>query len=145
MKSIILFSLFAYALVVAPFFTAKDGNLKLKIFGLKPSQGFIMLALYNSEKGFTTDETIAFRKVKVATQNNSVQTVVLEHIPFGKYAIISYQDVNGNEKMDANFIGIPKEPYGASNNARNSFGPPSFKEALFEFTKNGQEISFQLQ
>jgi uncharacterized protein (DUF2141 family) len=40
-------------------------------------------------------------------------------------------DVNRNNKMDRNFIGIPKEQYGFSNDARGSFGPPCFAEASF--------------
>jgi len=34
-------------------------------------------------------------------------------------------------KLDTNFLGIPKEPYGFSNNPSTLFGPPSFKKASF--------------
>ena len=53
------------------------------------------------------------------------------NLPEGVYAIGIFVDVNRNNRMDRNFIGIPKEQYGFSNDARGSFGPPSFAEASF--------------
>ena len=53
------------------------------------------------------------------------------NLPEGVYAIGIFVDVNRNNKMDRNFIGIPKEQYGFSNDARGNFGPPSFAEASF--------------
>ena len=42
-----------------------------------------------------------------------------------------YIEANENEKLDNNFIGIPKEEYAFSNNARSTFGPPNFESASF--------------
>ena len=52
--------------------------------------------------------------------------------PAGRtYAVGLYLDVNGNNRMDKNFLGMPKEQYGFSNNAKGRFGPPSFEDASF--------------
>ena len=40
-------------------------------------------------------------------------------------------DENRNGKLDTNFLGIPKEGVGASNNPKSRFGPPSFEESMF--------------
>jgi uncharacterized protein (DUF2141 family) len=40
-------------------------------------------------------------------------------------------DENSNIKLDQNFIGIPKEGYGFSNNAESMVGPPRFKKCMF--------------
>ena len=53
-------------------------------------------------------------------------------LPAGQYAVGIFHDVNLNNKIDNNFLGLPKEQYGFSNNARALFGPPSFEEAAFE-------------
>ena len=53
-------------------------------------------------------------------------------LPPGTYAIGIFHDVNLNNKMDNNFLGIPKEQYGFSNNARAFLGPPAFEVAAFE-------------
>ena len=52
-------------------------------------------------------------------------------LPNGTYAIGIFVDVNYNNEMDRNFFGVPKEQYGFSNDAKGSFGPPSFKQASF--------------
>ena len=53
-------------------------------------------------------------------------------LPAGQYAVGIFHDVNLNNKMDNNFLGLPKEQYGFSNNARALFGPPSYEDAAFE-------------
>jgi len=45
-----------------------------------------------------------------------------------------------NKELTTNFIGIPKEPIGFSNNARIKFGPPSFEEAKFNVEKDKQTV-----
>jgi uncharacterized protein (DUF2141 family) len=58
----------------------------------------------------------------------------------GKYAFKYFHDENNNnKKMDTNVIGIPKEGYGFSNNAKGRFGPPDFKDTIFEI-KNDTTI-----
>ena len=62
--------------------------------------------------------------------NTGVATYTFE-LPKGTYAIGIFVDANYNNKMDRNFFGVPKEQYGFSNDAKGSFGPPSFKDASF--------------
>ena len=62
-------------------------------------------------------------------------------LPNGTYAIGIFVDANYNNEMDRNFFGVPKEQYGFSNDAKGSFGPPSFKDA--SFTVSG-DISLQI-
>ena len=45
-------------------------------------------------------------------------------------------DLNKNKKLDTNFLGIPKEPYGFSNEKKGRFGPPKFKEVSFKLNKS---------
>ena len=87
---------------------------------------------------------VRFREaiVKVQTMGELHATL---RLPFGKYAITIFHDVNDNEELDTNFIGIPKEPYGFSNNPKSSFGPPGFDDAVFEFEKDGYEIEIILK
>ncbi len=39
--------------------------------------------------------------------------------------------LNGNKKLDKNFLGIPKEQYGFSNNVMGRMSPPTFDQAKF--------------
>jgi uncharacterized protein (DUF2141 family) len=65
----------------------------------------------------------------------SAQKAVCEFpgIAPGTYAVSVYHDENSNDKLDTNFLGIPREGVGASNNARGHMGPPKFDSAKFEW------------
>jgi uncharacterized protein (DUF2141 family) len=62
----------------------------------------------------------------------------------GTYAISAFHDENNDKKVNSNFIGIPKEGIGVSNNAKGSFGPPKFDDAKFEFTQSDQSVGISL-
>lgn len=51
-------------------------------------------------------------------------------VPAGRYAIRSYQDVNGNHRLDKWLFG-PMEPWGFSYTERMKF-PPSFDDVSFD-------------
>jgi uncharacterized protein (DUF2141 family) len=63
---------------------------------------------------------------------NKKATYTFTKLKPGKYAIKAYHDINSNQKLDTNFLGIPKEKWGVSNNIQANFGPPDFKKMLFE-------------
>jgi uncharacterized protein (DUF2141 family) len=62
--------------------------------------------------------------------------ITIKDIQPGNYAVAIFHDVNQNGKLDKNIFGIPTEDYGFSNNARGSFGPPSYKDCSFSFSNN---------
>ena len=58
-------------------------------------------------------------------------TLTADNLPSGEYAIRVMHDVNGNDELDTNFVGMPTEPYAFSNNARGTFGPARWEDARF--------------
>ena len=97
--------------------------------------GVLHLAIYNSKEVFESDrgdkpgsqpgiEEGAVEKIGKGTYRGSFE------IPSGTYAIGVYIDENENEKLDTNFLGMPKEQYGFSNNSK-AFGIPKFEAASF--------------
>lgn len=50
----------------------------------------------------------------------------------GKYSFKYFHDLNCNKELDTNWLGIPKEALGISNNLGITFGPPSLEKTLFE-------------
>lgn len=62
---------------------------------------------------------------------SSEVTWVLEDISEGSYALKYFHDENNNGELDMNWMGIPTEGFGFSNDAKIVFGPPSVKEMLF--------------
>ena len=63
----------------------------------------------------------------------------------GVYAIQAFQDRNANQKLDQNFLGMPKEPLGFSRNAPMHFGPPRFADAAFAFGSQNSAVSVALK
>jgi uncharacterized protein (DUF2141 family) len=57
--------------------------------------------------------------------------VVFSKLPAGSYAVAVYHDKKNNKNLEKNYLGIPTEAYGFSNNARRTFSAPSFEEASF--------------
>ena len=69
--------------------------------------------------------------VKIVTRPLDDRKVYrIENVPPGEYALMVYHDENNNERIDKNFIGIPKEPLGFSNRYEPK-GPPSYSRAAF--------------
>lgn len=98
-----------------------------------------MVGLYDSEDHFRTAISHAgkigllndrSRLVGIAMRAIAgAQTVVFADLKPGPYAIIAFHDVNDNGKLDENWLGVPTEGYGFSNNAEGFMSAPSFKNA----------------
>jgi uncharacterized protein (DUF2141 family) len=46
--------------------------------------------------------------------------------------------------MDSNFLGMPREGVGASNDAKGHFGPPKFDTASFRFAGGRVDLKITL-
>ena len=66
-------------------------------------------------------------------------------IPFGNYVLAGIHDIDNNGMLSAGFLGIPKEPFGFSNNARGNLGPPRWEDCLINFNNENQTISMNLR
>ncbi len=71
--------------------------------------------------------------------------VRINGIPPGVWAAQAYHDENDNNVIDRNFLGIPTEGLGFSNDAKMMFGPPSFAVAAFQLSQTGGRIRFSLK
>ena len=107
-------------------------NITVKITNLDGNAGKVYVALFNSETTFLEKKY----KSTISTIKDSNCEVVFENVPNGVYAISLFHDKNDNNKMDSNFLGIPKEDYGCSNNAKGFMGPPKWKDAKFKIQNN---------
>ncbi len=114
-------------------------SIEVTVQDVANNDGKIFLALYNSETNFLEK---SYKGTKSEIMNNS-STITFEDIPSGVYAISVFHDENDNGKMDTNFMGIPKEDYGCSNDASGFMGPPKWKDAKFEL-KTDKTITITL-
>jgi uncharacterized protein (DUF2141 family) len=113
---------------------SQNRKITVNINGFKSDKGKCLIYLYNDKTGFPTDTEKAI-KTAYAGIIKGKSTIVLNNIADGEYAIAVIHDENDNGKLDKNFIGMPKEGVGVSNNARGHFGPPSYNDAKFQLNK----------
>lgn len=120
-----------------------DGELLIRVSGIPSGDGKLLIGIYNKEEGFM-DMTKTYRNITLDARKYQMQ-ISIPDLPAGNYAIAVFHDANANGKLDKNMLGIPKEAYGFSNNARGSFGPPSYKDCLFTVGTDRKEISLKLR
>ncbi len=125
------FVLLLYPLV----FSTPSLRLTVTVTSLHSNDGSVFVSLYNSEDGYPKDPNKAFRKTPVKIKNKTA-VVTFDSLPRGMYAVACYHDEDGNGKLNTNFLGIPTEGVGASNDATGFLGPPSFKDASFNLFGN---------
>jgi uncharacterized protein (DUF2141 family) len=105
-------------------------NLTVRIENIKDDQGQVAVALFNNASDFPKKRF----QGKVTPAKKGEVEVVFENLPAGDYAISILHDANKDGKMNTNFMGIPKEGYGFSNNVMGTMGPPSFEKAKFKLS-----------
>lgn len=112
-----------------------EAVLKINITNLRNDKGYVLLALYKEGVGYPDHPEKSFKRVKLSITNKTA-SVSFTALPSDNYSIAILHDENDDQKMNTNFIGLPKEGYGFSNNVMGTFGPPSLSKASFYFTAN---------
>jgi len=99
-------------------------------------KGQVLLGLFSSKnpKVFPSKFERAARHGKTTIKGRKAVYAFKDVTP-GEWAIAVVHDENKNGKMDTNWLGIPKEGYGASRNPRPRIGAPDFKDAKFTVKK----------
>ena len=118
-----------------------ESVLEVTVTGIRSAQGTILVAV--CDKATFLQETCRY-KGRAPAAVGSV-TVRITGVPPGVYAAQAYGDENDNGKIDRNFLGIPTEGIGFSNDARIRFGPPAFADAAFTLGPEGGRITFGLR
>jgi uncharacterized protein (DUF2141 family) len=133
---------------VSPLLEAQStgtATLIVHVTGTRNAKGRIRAALYNGADGFPNDASKAVQKqsADIDPQTSSAQ-IVFTNVPDGVYAVSVFHDENMNQKLDKNFVGVPKEGYGASNNPKKKMGPPNFAETKFQVSGTQQSLEIKL-
>lgn len=116
------------ALLLTSFLFAQEKGVTVTVVfdKLVNNEGMVTAALYD-EATFMKGAPLNSAEGK---PENQTLTLVLEDVSPEKYGIITLHDFNENGRMDFETNGMPKEPYGLSNNTL-SMGPPRFEDAVF--------------
>ena len=125
------------AIVVIVFATpifAQSGVVKVTVKGIENTNGNVEIGIYNSKSIFPVFGK-ELQEAKLKPTKKGSLSYTFENLPNGMYAIAVWHDENGNQKLDKNFFGVPKENYGFSMNIYGTFGPPDFDDVSFKVEK----------
>ncbi len=123
---------------------ASDNRIEVDAANLRNSNGSFRCELFNSPNGFPRDD-----KARLAGQAVRIEaghaTCVFKDLPPGDYAAVVMHDEYGDGKMRYNFIGIPTEGYGFSNDPRVLLSPPSFDAAKVQYSGGVLRVAIHLK
>ena len=119
-------------------------GIHVKILGIRNSKGGVACALFESPEGFPTEYLRSATNIMVIKIRDKQARCDFEDIPPGTYALAVVHDENMNGKLDTNLLGVPKESYGFSNDAKTLFGAPSFSAASFPYDGQNLELTISL-
>ena len=100
------------------------------IKNVKVDQGPVYVRVFRGEESYKKD--VGFISDTLGSKSESVEVCV--EVPHGEYSIAVFQDINEDGELNTNLLGIPKEPWGMSNNAPARFGPPKWSDMRFTVT-----------
>jgi len=106
-----------------------DNNVKVVIEGVRSKKGKIVLGVFKDQEGFKTRKPV---KRIVLNKSELEGNEITLNLDKGIYGISILDDENDNNKMDYNFIGIPKEGFGFSNYYHEGLSKPQFDKFKFE-------------
>jgi len=127
MNSLLILPSFAAMCVLAT--GAYAGELTVKVTDIRATEGSLMIAVVNTDAAWN-NQAKPVAAQKVAAEKGEMH-FKFSDLPDGSYAVQVMHDQNGNDKLDSNFLGIPTEGYGFSNNP-NVMRRATFEEARFE-------------
>lgn len=125
-----MYRFFAFILIFVAVQAHADTTVSVEIAGIGGSDGQMVVSVYDSKKSWLK-RPIMQEVVSCESVGEDGTMSVEISMPAGEYAVHVYHDLDSNGKMKANFIGIPKEPTGVSNDAKGKMGPPKFRDAAF--------------
>ena len=112
-------------------------TLTVTINGIQNQKGQICLKIYDNESGFPLGDNSGVKNQCTKITGNSLKQE-FTNLKKGTYAVAVIDDQNDDTKLDRDFLGIPEEGFGISNNPTVSIktGTPKFEQASFSLIQN---------
>lgn len=106
---------------------APDAELSV-VLSPRNQRGALACALYASPRGFPGEIRFAQARERKRIPRSGANCT-FAGLPPGTYAVAVVHDENGNGKLDTNFLGMPTEGWGATNNVKPLMSAPSFADS----------------
>ena len=122
---------------------AQAGDLEIAVSNVTQARGHVRVDVC-TEATFAKDKaTCAYSGA--APAQVGVTLVRIAHVQPGRYAAQVFHDLTDQRVVHQNFLGVPKEPIGFSNDASVHFSGPKFKDAAFSVGQEPTAIKLKLR
>ena len=117
-------------------------TLEITFAGIRSDQGLIAIGINDGPEGWPRkpDMDPNWKKTNIVAGS---MTVKVGNLAYGTYAVSMLDDENSNLEMD-NFLGVPKEGFGFSNNPKVGMSAPKFEECSFIIDQPVKKITIQI-
>ncbi|MCH2252187.1 MAG: DUF2141 domain-containing protein [Vicinamibacterales bacterium] len=118
-------------------------TLHVRMEGFENTDGEAGVAVWNAARGFPEEIEHAVATTYVTIQDGAA-VARFDQLEPGRYAITVYHDKNDNRRFDKNWLGMPKEDWGVSNNVRPRLRAPRFTEAVRDLGVGEQLVEIRV-
>ncbi len=112
----------------------------IQFHNIRGEEGNMLISMYDAPNQFPYQPKWKYliSKSRLMEQGNRFH---IKEVKSGKYAIAIFDDENCDTVMQKNFLGIPKEGYGFSNNPKPSIkGAPAFDDCMFAVSEGAENL-----
>lgn len=119
--------------------SASAGQINVTVTGVTPNGTGVSVALCAS----SLDPSTCDRGDRKPASGTSMR-FLFENVPPGRIAVAAFQDLNGSGSIERSNLGLPREPFGFSNDAGRS-RRPTFDAAAFNVGSGTSNVSIRLR
>jgi uncharacterized protein (DUF2141 family) len=110
-------------------------RLTVEVENVRNAPGIVGVLVFNTAQGWPEQFSAALRSEARAAHTGVVE-ITIPDLPAGDYAVVALHDENTNKQLDRNWLGVPVEQWGMSNNPPYRFAAPSFEAARFRLEQD---------
>jgi uncharacterized protein (DUF2141 family) len=123
---------------------ASQVRLQIEVGGMRSTEGNVTITIYPDDAAHFLDGAYKLDRQQLPV------TLPVTHACFafpkpGFYAVALFHDANNNGHFDTNFVGIPIEGFGFSNNPTLYVGPPDLDKVRIAAHAGDNPIQIQMK
>jgi uncharacterized protein (DUF2141 family) len=119
-------------------------TIKVTVEKVRSSKGLITAVLYDDNPKTFLKNGARLDRIRVEASAGETELCLNAPAAGRSYSVALYHDENGNTEFDTDFLGIPTEGYGFSQNPGFRFGKPDVEETLFNIAEDQVALRISL-
>lgn len=128
------------------------GDVSITVTGLKPGVGHnLRVLLFHSPESWSSDsryrgqQAVTIQNIDILAKHRNPFTVTFNDLLYHKYGVMFHHDKDRDNKLDTNFLGMPREAVGATNNAKGGpLGGPKWSEGSFDLKTKSRTLKIEM-